>query len=175
MGFTGCVDNPNSSNNNLEDNEYILTGEVQDFEDSTMLYVNADNQVIDSTMILDGEFSLAGKLDYPTKIFLMTSAPRAYTTLWLEPGEINLKATRDDFFNAAITGTPTNKVKNELKGLLAPIESVTDSLTTLLMQNSMGRLQLSDADRRKMIQEYQAKEQESMKANQQFIQDHPES
>jgi peroxiredoxin len=168
----GCTQENHTPENN---NQYRLSGQVSGFEDSTMIYASASNEAIDSAMILNGQFVMEGELDYPTAIFLRTIEPSAYTTLWLEAGDLFLEGAADNFFNATVRGSSISEMEQQLQEKIDPIEALTDSLTNILMAHSMGRLELSEEERSKAIQEYQASEQEYMTVTQDFIKAHPDS
>lgn len=171
----GCLNNQGNKAIGTEKNNYTLKAALTGFPDSTIFYVSENNVLKDSVVLIDGEFTLEGELEHSTSIFLITNEPRVYTTLWLEAGKLSLEGDKDNFFNAIVKGSALNNTKKELQKRLAPIEAISDSLTNILMQQSMGRIKMPADVRKKMIQEYQATEQKYVTANQEFIKEHPSS
>ncbi len=169
--YTACT----GSQEPGENDQYVLKGEVSGFDDSTYLYLSADNVTIDSVMILDGRFELIGSVAEPTNVYLMTRPPYAYTSFWLENAEVRLKGNKEDFRNAEVSGSEVNAQQKELRSLLAPIEKANDSLSNILMRISMRRLQVPDEKRKALLQEYQNTEEQMTAVYQQFVQEHPGS
>jgi len=169
----GCQQNHDSGS--LSEQEYLLSGQVEGFEDSTWLYINIDNRVADSVMILDGSFELKGEIEEPKSVFLMTQPPHAYTTFWLEPGEIALSGHKDDFRNAIVDGPITNQRDHEMKAALKPLRSRMDSLNNLLIQESRGAIEMDEEEKKQVVADYRAASEAYTKANQDFIKKHPDS
>ena len=113
---------------------YVITGDVEGFADSTMLYlVNTDiDETIDSALVLDGKFQFSGKVESPVRFFLHTKyergKPHYYTSFWVENSEISIEGTAENFEYVEVTGSKAQEIANILKKRTKPYIQKSDSL-----------------------------------------------
>ncbi len=103
-----------------------ISGEIKDYPDGVMtLYrvYDEDSTIIDTARIKGGVFSFDIK-DKQTRLATLAfpdgmSAIQMFT----EPGNIHIKADRDEVTKAEVTGTATNQLNEEFKKINSTIES----------------------------------------------------
>jgi len=113
-------------------NSFKIIGNVKNIPDSSIVIIQANNINLDSALVLNEKFELAGKLDEPANAFLFIPSTNDYRFLWVENAEIIFNAESGNFLNAKITGS---KLQNESDSLLAKItllRKAQDSLLNLL-------------------------------------------
>lgn len=99
-----------------------LSGTYTGFNDGTMLYFSpvkgGVGTVSDSTTIIDGQFSISIELpESPTSMIVSTEKFKAYTSFWVEPGEISMQGTADKFKESKIIGSPLQEIDVQLMAL----------------------------------------------------------
>lgn len=112
-----------SSCNQENTKDFSLKGKAQGIKDGTVLYLDADNSILDSTKIQNNSFSFFTDLPQsPKQAILRTKDFSEYRYLWLEDSEMTFDATNSDFRNAIVTGSQEENLSQELN-------NKTDSLT----------------------------------------------
>jgi peroxiredoxin len=116
-----------------QSDNYTINGEVGQMSAPSKAYLsyrNSAGRQTDSTMMTKGRFSFAGKLEQPTKAYLIINKngngidgkAATYVELYLENSAININSP-DSLQNAKISGGPINTDFNRLKETLKPIEN----------------------------------------------------
>lgn len=112
----------------LDKKEYRITGEIKGLKDSTMLYLDSNEQHdFDSTMAIKGKFRFKGKLDEPRLCMLTNKPPKFHRAcgimFWIEPSDLKIKAILGKEKLAVVAGS---KVNDQWKLYLALIVQLTE-------------------------------------------------
>jgi thiol-disulfide isomerase/thioredoxin len=107
--------------------EFTLHGTI-DAPDGTLIYLSAqidDSSMVDSTVIQGGKFTFSGYLDQPMAAMLyMGDCMDMHNTrrcpLFLDPTEMTVQVSVDDFGHARLTGSKTQQDSERLDSLTAP-------------------------------------------------------
>lgn len=95
--------------------EFSLTGTTKGIENGTVLYLDYDNKVLDSTKVENNSFTFNTKLpNYPLQLWLRTKNYSSYRAFWAENKPMNFLATGADFKKANITGSEIEKLSQTL-------------------------------------------------------------
>jgi len=130
---------------------FTITGTVTGFADSTKLYLEDATtgeklNIIDSTQIASGKFTLKGKVNGKTmNVMLTTKNNEDYKFLWIENNDMTFKADKGKFRDAAITGSETQQDADKLDLALKPVNLSSDSLNQAAKKDSFGFNQASIA------------------------------
>ena len=112
-----------------KNNQYVITGEIAGIENGSTLYLNSDNEIIDSTTVSDNSFEFKGTIDEPDLVYLQLKNLRDfYTAFWLENHEITIKGSKNDRRNVIITGGPTQKDANITKKTNDSLYQILDNI-----------------------------------------------
>ena len=96
--------------------EFSLNGKTNELKDGTFLYLEVDNDIIDSTEINNNNFVFNTKLSQlPLQVILRTNDFSQYRFLWLENNKMTFDATNSDFKNAKVTGSETERSSTILR------------------------------------------------------------
>jgi len=96
--------------------EFSLNGKTNELKDGTFLYLEVDNDIIDSTEINNNSFVFNTKLShFPLQVILRTNDFSQYRFLWLENNKMTFDATISDFKNAKVTGSETERSSTILR------------------------------------------------------------
>jgi peroxiredoxin len=116
-------------------NSFKIIGKVKDIPDSAVVILKNNNIVLDSTLIIKGEFELKGSLKEPGSAILKVPITGDYKVFWIENSEIVFNAEAGKFFDAKIIGS---QLQNESDSLLAKADmffKAQDSLLNMLTTN----------------------------------------
>ncbi|MCF2876484.1 MULTISPECIES: AhpC/TSA family protein [unclassified Tenacibaculum] len=103
-----CVEKPKK--------EFSLKGTTNGMEEGTILYMENNNDLIDSTKIQNNSFTFNTKLPKaPFQVVLRTKNFSHYRFLWLENNPMTFNATQTDFSNAIVTGSNEENLSQTLK------------------------------------------------------------
>ncbi|MUP44696.1 AhpC/TSA family protein [Gramella sp. BOM4] len=95
--------------------EFSLDGKTQDMKDGTVLYLDADDSILDSTEIQNNSFSFFTALPAsPTQVILRTKDFSQYRFVWLEDTTMTFDASNSDFRNAFVTGSYEENLSQDL-------------------------------------------------------------
>jgi thiol-disulfide isomerase/thioredoxin len=137
--FILCCDNNKRTNKRTE---FLLTGQVNGFADSTWLFLNSGlENSIDSVCVINGKFKFSGSIPDSThsvKYILKTRDYSDYKFLWIENSEITFQAIRGDFRKAKITGSDAQDDEVRLAARIQPINDEMDSVGKLLNSDSIN-------------------------------------
>ena len=110
---------------------FKIEGTVEGLEDGTWLYLklSAPQNMIDSTHVANGKFTLKGKLAEPaTQVVLHTKNYTNYVFFWLENKNITMSLKDGEFKKGTIKGSATQTENEEIQKIIQPIGLKEDSL-----------------------------------------------
>lgn len=155
---------------------YVIKGQVDGFEDSTMLYLDntRTDETVDSTYIVNGSFLYKGELEEPARFFLHTEFERGkspvYTSFWVENSEIKVKGSKENFRYAEVTGSEPEDVSKILKEKTKSFHQERDSLIKILMK--IRRKGMDTSKYNKMVNHLQEIDSLRIKQEYKFIREH---
>ena len=95
--------------------EFSLNGTTSGIGNGTTLYLDVENNTIDSTKIENNAFVFKSKLSSsPLQVIIRTKDFSQYRFLWVENKPMTFDATKTDFRNAQITGSETENLSFSL-------------------------------------------------------------
>ncbi len=101
---------------------FSLSGTTNGIENGTTIYLDYNNQSIDSTKIEHNSFKFNSKLrKSPVQIVLRTKDFANYRFMWIENKPMTFDASNSDFKKAIVTGSETEKLSQTLYGKLDTI------------------------------------------------------
>ena len=101
--------------NGKKEKEFSLTGTTTGIENGTVLYLDYDNKVLDSTKVENNSFTFKTKLpSCPIQLWLHTKNFSSYRAFWAENKFMSFVATGTDFKKANITGSEIEKLSQTL-------------------------------------------------------------
>lgn len=162
----GCSKNKNP----ISDNEFALKGEIEGIENDSWIYIMLDNQIIDSTKIMDNKFIIKGIVEHPKEYNLLVKNSQNYTRIWLESGEIKFKAKDGEFKDAIIEGSNSQKEREKLWAAIWEYRKRRDSLSQIIADNK-----LSESLKLNARLELKKVNQNRLKIEREFINDNPNS
>ncbi len=83
----------------------------------------------DSVLLVDGKGTISGYIEMPEFYYLRVKDTRTYFPLFVEAGNITVKADLDDARNAIITGSKSNETYEAYNDSLAELNKQTSSLS----------------------------------------------
>jgi peroxiredoxin len=124
---------------------YEINGVLKNLPDSSIVYISANNKYIDSTIVLNEQFTLSGKVEAPINVYLMVKNSRNYKSFWLENSKISFEAEQGKFREAKIKGSKTQLEDNILSERLRKIETalkaIEDSYNEKMTEQEMEALE----------------------------------
>ncbi|WP_435262046.1 redoxin domain-containing protein [Tenacibaculum sp. nBUS_03] len=94
--------------NEKEKEEFSLFGTTNGIENKTKLFLSFEDDLIDSTEVIDNKFHFKTMLTKsPMQVILRTKDYSHYRFLWLENNKMTMDATNSDFRNAKVMGSET--------------------------------------------------------------------
>lgn len=103
-----------SCNENL-DVRFSLDGATNGFKNGTLIYLDYNNKVLDSTIIKNNTFKFETELpNTPIKLWLHNKNFSNYRAFWAENKPMVFDATKTNFRNAKITGSESEKLSFNL-------------------------------------------------------------
>ena len=151
---------------------YVLTGTLKDIADSSVVYIETQNEKIDSAIVIGEKFTMQGKVDAPTHVYLSIKDSRNFGSLWLENNPMTITAEDGKFREAVITGSETQKDNDFLKSRINPLRAVEDSLEGILRAKDV---ELEKSYRDSLIVKIKENYAEQKEAYKGFVKDYPNS
>ncbi len=149
---------------------FVLNGFIKNISDQAVIYLNIDNKVVDSSVVVNEKFNFTGSVDEPTSAVIMVKNTNYYKFIWLENNTIEFNGEKGDFRNSIIKGSITQKDDDNLYKILLPIEKKRDSLSALLSDPNS-----SPENSEAIFKAFNQTMTESGLANQNFIKNNPNS
>ena len=104
-----------SSCNEQKKIEFSLEGKTHEIENGTVILLDGDNTILDSTIIENNSFAFHTDLiKSPKQVILRTKDYSHYRYLWLEDTIMTFDASKSDFSNAEVTGSYEENLSQEL-------------------------------------------------------------
>jgi peroxiredoxin len=122
---------------------YRINGTVTGLPDSTWLYLRTatPDKEIDSCLILDGKFSMSGRIaEKAVPVYLHTAKYTNYVRFWLENTAINMTLKVGEFKKGLISGSATQDEDRRLDWLRNPYNKAADSLYRILAKTGESTL-----------------------------------
>lgn len=119
--------------------KFKIDGTVEGLENGTWLYLklSSPQELLDSTQIKNGKFTLKGQLPHPaTQVVLHTQKYANYVFFWLEHKNITMSLKDKEFKSGIIKGSATQTENEEIQKIIKPINLKEDSLRTLLSKTT---------------------------------------
>tara|TARA_R110001606_G_scaffold398731_1_gene578539 strand:+ start:1417 stop:2406 length:990 start_codon:yes stop_codon:yes gene_type:complete len=102
--------------NEKQPEEFSLRGKTNGIENGTNIYLSFEEELIDSTKVVDNNFKFQTKLQKsPMQVILRTKDYSHYRFLWLENKPMEFNASKTDFRNAKVTGSETEQLSEILR------------------------------------------------------------
>jgi len=124
-----CTEEKNEELNN----KYFLKGNIDGVENQTWIYLSPENELTDSTQILQNKFEFEGILNHPKVFDLYIKNSNNITQLWLETGVTTFQAKNEKFREAKIIGSNTQEESEILKASIKDYRNRRDSLTNIVL------------------------------------------
>jgi peroxiredoxin len=110
-----------------------LSGTVEGFKDSTLLYLEEFDTIRfkDSALIIKGQFSFTRKIDFTIPaiyVLLRTKDASDYKFIWLEQQPAYFNGAKGNFKNATVEGSPSQICFEQLVAAENPVRIIIDSL-----------------------------------------------
>lgn len=127
---------------------YVVTGNITDGDSVVVVLqkrVSGETVIIDSAMILNGEFTIkGGAVELPEQVSLIARGKRGSLAFYLENANISVTGHIDSLYNAVVTGSVT---QDEVKALAEAKKPLSESMQAL---NTEYRAAAQDKDQAKM-------------------------
>ncbi len=156
--------------NEKKETGYVLTGTLKNIADSSVVYLATQNEKMDSAFVVGEKFTMKGKVDAPTHVYISIKDSENFGALWLENSPMTITAEDGKFREAVITGSKTQKDNDLLKGKLTALGKVADSLVSILRDENTEK-SLWDST----YAEYQANNDLQQEIQRGFIKENPQS
>ncbi|GAA4274671.1 TlpA disulfide reductase family protein [Aquimarina gracilis] len=151
--------------------EYIILGNIKNIPDSTLVYVENNEGLRDSIMLIDGKFKLTGSIEEPVQVFLRTDdRTHGYNSFWVENQTITITVDNGNLNDANIIGGPIQKEFDVLNKKNIVVNKKLDEL-----QKNFNKENLSKEYRDSLIQKQSLYFKEIDNNAEQFIIDFPDS
>lgn len=114
--------------------DYTIYGNTIGILDSTTIYLGTTttNTDIDSSLVINGQFKLKGKLNGQTDLMrLHTAHFKDYVNFWLENKKVDIKLNAGEFKKGIIVGSTTQLESEEFHKQMLPLTNKIDSLRDL--------------------------------------------
>jgi len=141
---------------------YRINGTVTGLPDSTWLYLRTatPDKEIDSCRVLDGKFSMTGRItEKAVPVYLHTAKYTNYVHFWLENTTISMILKAGEFKKGSISGSATEDENRRLDRLRKPHNEAADSLDRIYAKTKDSTLRKSLLSRIKSFED-QGKEVE---------------
>ncbi len=150
--------------------QFKINGTAEGLNDQAWLYLKTtDEAKLDSCMVKDGKFQLAGKINAPQQMVMLHDVKSSnYVFFWLEPKSITISLKKGEFKKAIITGSATQDENNRLTKLIEPFRLKIDSLSALIKTLKNTPQKLSSA-----FDELELARQKEQEAYQNYVKDNP--
>lgn len=144
--------NTKNNNNAIEEGTFQLTATVDNMEDGTLFLFDGSKR--DTITLKNGAFDISGKLNTPTKRFLIIpqedSTKTSVITLYLEPTRMQLSVDKNNLKDFTLKGSKTQTeyqlLEHNLEEVKEKFSSVVDRATAVYekMNTANGPMKPSD-------------------------------
>lgn len=149
-----------------ESNEYNVSGKIDGVTEGEAVLQKIESSgpvAVDSSAIVDGEFSFSGKVEHPELYLVYVNDNQAPVALFLEPGDIAVSGNIEDLQEARVEGSELNEKFEKFDDEL-PSKERSQQLQEEFVQAREGN---DDEKMQELAQEYQG----IMESQQQYFHD----
>ncbi|WP_010181253.1 DUF4369 domain-containing protein [Aquimarina agarilytica] len=148
----GAIDHQKSTT--LKTDQYKIEGAFKKFKDSTMVGLFINNDIVDSTYIINGKFQFEGDFTEITDARILVKKTDFFADFWIENGIITLKNESRNRLNTEILGGKVQTEENSLTEKIVAVSKKRDSIYKIL-SNPNTDLKIKNASNAylKVIQE----------------------
>jgi len=154
----------------LAQGSYEINGIIKNVPDSSILQVYIDNKIVDSTLIINEQFVLNGRVEEPTNMGISVKNFSGFKSCWIENNKMTFTADIKKIREASITGSATQKDADIYFNRILPYLNLSDSLMKILFQENIEQSYYDSIS--KIRNESHEK---SRQINQDFIREYPNS
>ncbi|MFI1773032.1 redoxin domain-containing protein [Thalassobellus citreus] len=143
--FSSC------SKTKKEETGYVINGNIKDYKGMVYLESTIDTlkQSIDSTAVVNGNFTFKGKVSEPLMYTLKVSGVKYPKYFILSNDDINVAINKDTIFKSEITGAKQHAIYNSfykndfeiIRKMAGPIYAISDSIS------QSGKKELTDSEK----------------------------
>ena len=111
--------------------QFVLKGKIAGADSVTFILqerVPGKYVKLDSAVVIKGEFTLKGRVDYPKMVMIMAKDKRKATTFFIENSKITMTGQLDSLYNAKFTGSKTQDEYVAYQASLKPFNDRNDKL-----------------------------------------------
>jgi peroxiredoxin len=111
--------------------QFVLKGKIAGADSVTFILqerVPGKYVKLDSAVVVKGEFTLKGSVDYPKMVMIMAKDKRKATTFFIENSKINMTGQLDSLYIAKFTGSKTQDEYVAYQASLKPFNDRNDKL-----------------------------------------------
>jgi peroxiredoxin len=148
---------------------YTINGKLVGAEDNALILLTVEQNIIDSTRVNKGKFTLKGSVEEPMDARLRLDGID-YTGIWVENSEIHFSAEVGKFDQAVITGSQSQLEEDALQKKLKPFDDIQDQVDEAFDAKGLTQKQTDSLNRA-----YKKAEQDYFDVMIQYIKENPNS
>ncbi len=154
----------------LRSDQFRIEGELEKFKDSTMVGLFINNDIVDSTFIINSKFSFEGDFKEPIDARILVKQTDFFADFWIENGTLTLKNKTGKRFDTKIEGGKVQKEENLLTERIVIVSKKRDSIYKILSNPE------TDNDTKSKTKEYlETIDKEEKEVCFSFLEEHPNS
>ncbi|MGY3795421.1 TlpA disulfide reductase family protein [uncultured Aquimarina sp.] len=160
---------------NTETEGYQIVGNLKNIPDSTWIYINKDNKIVDSTQIIGEKFEFTGSVDEPSSFFMMvgkTRKPELFVA-WVENQRMTIEGEKGNIRNVKISGSNTHKEYDILKQRTDSLEATFENVISQFQNPDFEKMK--PEDRNILIKKQNDILKSIDQAGQNFVKEYPDS
>ena len=124
---------------------YTLTGFTKNIPNQTPIYLILEDETIDSTLVINGNFQFYGEIAHPMEYHLLIKKTMDFTSIWLEKGEIVFNAEKGKFRYAKISNSESQKENEKLWKPIFAYRKKRDSLSKITRNKELDEATIEKA------------------------------
>ncbi len=154
----------------LRSDQFRIEGDFKKFKDSTMIGLFVNNDIVDSTFIVNGKFSFEGDFKEPIDARILVKQTDFFADFWIENGTLTLKNETGKRFDTKIKGGKVQTEENLLTEKIVAISKKRDSIYKILSNPE------TDANTKSKTKEYlEIVDKKEKQVCLFFLEEHPNS
>ncbi len=154
----------------LRSDQFRIEGDFKKFKDSTMIGLFVNNDIVDSTFIVNGKFSFEGDFKEPIDARILVKQTDFFADFWIENGTLTLKNETGKRFDTKIKGGKVQTEENLLTEKIVAISKKRDSIYKILSNPE------TDANTKSKTKEYlEIVDKKEKQVCLSFLEEHPNS
>ena len=151
---------------------FLINGIANGLADSTWIFLNIENKVVDSSLVVKNQFYLEGKVNGPIPGVLYIKGYEDFKIIWIENKEIAFEAEKGKFKVAKISNSEIQRQSDLLEASIQPIREKQDSIQEVWQGKDKKSNEENFSEARKTFNQLIEKEKEKTI---EFIQNNPNS